>query len=188
MGKDDRTGLLGWLTSRRGWVVFACMVAMTPFIFGGCFGRFPLTRQLYQFNQEVSEDRMVRTVVFWVMVIVPVYNIGMLADAIVFNLIEFWTGEELLTAGPTMDANGNVVLLTPSEDGTEAVMTVSRDGEVISEQSFVKVSDTTFEVRDQDGTVRGTVQKAEDGSIFLTDADGTLVDTLHAEDIAAMGL
>jgi hypothetical protein len=110
----------------------------------------------------------------------------MLADAIIFNLVEFWTGAQLLAVGPAMDSNGNLVCLTPSADGREAVLTVSRDGRLLAQESFVKVSDTTFEVRDAQGNVDGKVLKAPDGTISLTDRNGTVVRTLPAGAFAAM--
>ncbi len=186
MSKDEGMGLLGWLRNRRGGVVGACMVAMAPFIFGGCYGPFPLTRQIYRFNAEVSEDELTKSVVFWVMVIIPVYQVGMLADAVIFNLVEYWTGDQILASGPTMDSNGNVVTFAPAADGEEAVLTVSRDGAVITRQSFVQVSDATFEVRDEAGNVSGKVLRAPDGSISLTDAEGSVVRTLPAETLSSL--
>ena len=110
----------------------------------------------------------------------------MIADAIVFNLVEFWSGNELLAVGPTMDSHGNLVSLTPAADGREAVLTVSHDGKVIAQESFVKVSDTTFEVRNAQGRLDGKVLKAPDGTINLTDRDGTVVRTLPAGAFATL--
>ena len=137
-------------------------------------------------NGDISDSKLVQTVTFWVFVIFPVYEIGMFADAIVFNLVEFWTGEAVVAVGPTMDSNGNLVSLTPSADGREAVLTVSRDGKVIAQESFVKVSDTTFEVRNAQGRLDGKVLKAPDGTISLTDRNGNVVRTLPAGAFAAL--
>ncbi len=180
MKKESGTGARSSLRNRRAWVISAMLVAMAPFVFGGCYGGFPLTKTIYNLNGDISDNKIVQTVTFWVFVIFPVYEIGMFADAIVFNLVEFWTGEELLAVGPTMDSNGNTVCLTPSSDGQAAVLTVSRDGKVLAEEFFVKVSDTVFEVRDAQGNLHGKVLKAPDGTISLTDSDGTVVRTLPA--------
>ena len=186
MKKESGTGILSSLRHRRAWVISAMLVAMSPFVFGGCYGAFPLTRKIYQFNGDISHDKIIKSVTFWVLVIVPVYGVGMLADAVIFNLVEFWTGDQLLSAGPTMDSNGNLVSLTPSSDGQAAVLTVSRDGRVIAQESFLKVSDTTFEVRDAQGNLHGKVLKAPDGTISLTDRNGKVVRTLPAEAFATM--
>jgi hypothetical protein len=186
MKKEFGTGAMSSLRSSRGWVISVMLVAMAPFVFGGCYGTFPLTRTIYRLNGDISGQPLVQQVTFWVLVIFPVYEIGVLADAIVFNLIEFWTGTQILAVGPTMDSNGNTVCLTPSADGREAVLTVSRDGRVLAQESFVKVSDTTFEVRDAQGDLDGKVLKAPDGTISLTDRNGTVVRTLPAGAFAKM--
>jgi len=186
MKTDKGTGLISSLRNRRGWVVFALAVAMAPFVFGGCYGTFPLTKAIYKFNEDISDKPLVQQVTFWVFVILPVYEIGMLADAIVFNLVEFWTGEKILAVGPTTDSNGNTVCLTPSSDGREAVLTVSRDGKVLAQEFFVKVSDTVFEVRDAQGSLQGKVLKTPDGTINLTDRNGTVVRTLPAGALSAL--
>lgn len=77
-----------------------------------CFGGFALTKKLYGFNKSIMASNqglagnLVRTLVMWVMAIIPVYSIGMLIDLVVLNLIEFWTGNNLLSQGP--DAEGRV--------------------------------------------------------------------------------
>jgi len=179
-------GLMGSLRHWRKGVVAAFLVASLPLVTGGCYGGFPLTHKIYEFNGEVSSNKAVQTVTFWAFVIFPVYDIGILADAFVFNLIEFWTGDKVLSVGPTTDANGNTACLTPSADGRQATLTVTRDGKVLAQEFFVKVSDTTFEVRDSQGTLHGMVLKAADGTISLTDQNGAVVRTLQAGALTAM--
>jgi len=107
-------------------------------------------------------------------------------DAAIVNLVEFWTGEQIHSVCPTTDSNGNSVYLTPSSDGRQAVLTVSRDGKVLAQEFFVKVSDTTFEVRNAQGTLHGKVLKSSDGTISLTDRNGTVVRTLPAGALAGI--
>ncbi len=180
------TSVMSSLRNSRGWTIPALMVAMLPILAGGCYGGFPLTKKIYEFNGEISRHKIIQTVTFWVFIIIPVYGIGMLADAIVFNLVEFWTGDKLLSVGPITDINGNTTCLTPSPDGRQAVLTVSRNGKVLAQEFFVKVSDTTFEVRDAHGTLQGKVLKSPDGAISLTDRNGAVVRTLPAGALAAM--
>ena len=58
---------------------------------GGCFGSFRLTRAVYDFNSGMG-GKFLQTVIFWVFVIVPVYEVAALIDVLIFNLIEFWGG------------------------------------------------------------------------------------------------
>jgi hypothetical protein len=186
MKKESGKGVMTRLRNIRGGVIPIMLAAMLPVLMSGCYGAFPLTNKIYEFNGDISRHKLIQTVTFWVFLIIPVYEIGMLADAIVFNLVEFWTGEQLLSVGPTTDSNGNTVCLTPSADGRQAVLTVSRDGRVLAREFFVKVSETTFEVRDARGTLHGMVLKSPDGTIRLTDRNGAVVRTLPAGALAAM--
>ncbi|MDX2195735.1 MAG: DUF3332 family protein [Cytophagales bacterium] len=65
-----------------------------------CFGKFALTRIIYKFNDGLGGNdiggRFIKTIVMWVMLIIPVYGIGSFIDIIILNLIEFWTGKNPL--------------------------------------------------------------------------------------------
>jgi hypothetical protein len=186
MKTESGMGVMTSLRNSRTGVIPIMLMAMLPFVMGGCYGAFPLTHKIYNFNGDISRHKLIQTVTFWVFVIIPVYEVGMIIDAIIPNLIEFWTGEQILSVGPTTDSNGNTVCLTPSPDGRQAVLTVSRDGKVLAQEFFVKVSDTTIEVRDAEGSLHGKVLKLADGTINLTDRNGIVVRTLPAGALAAM--
>ena len=64
----------------------------------GCYGKMALTRKVYKINGQV-QDKFVRSLVTWVFVIVPVYAVSALADFILFNTIEFWSGKNPVTEG-----------------------------------------------------------------------------------------
>ncbi len=59
----------------------------------GCFGSFVLVRKVYEWNKEVSSNKFLQSIVFFGLAyIIPVYGFAGLIDAVVLNLIEFWTG------------------------------------------------------------------------------------------------
>ena len=64
----------------------------------GCYGKFSLTRKVYALNGEVR-DKFLRSGLTWVFLIVPVYGIAGLADFVVFNTIEFWSGKNPVAEG-----------------------------------------------------------------------------------------
>lgn len=64
----------------------------------GCYGKFALTRKIYAINGEVK-DRYLRSAVTWAFVIIPVYGVSALLDFIVFNTIEFWSGNNPIAQG-----------------------------------------------------------------------------------------
>lgn len=62
-----------------------------------CMGKFALTRNLYSWNNQVS-NKFVNEIVFVAFWILPVYEVCGLADLLVLNTIEFWSGDNPLTA------------------------------------------------------------------------------------------
>lgn len=61
----------------------------------GCYGRFQLTRYVYEVNGKI-ESKLLRSLVTWAFLLIPVYFGASLLDFVIFNLIEYWTGENLL--------------------------------------------------------------------------------------------
>jgi len=59
----------------------------------GCIGNFALVSKVRKFNLEVSEDRWGRELVFVCLYIIPAYPVSGALDLIIFNAIEFWSGE-----------------------------------------------------------------------------------------------
>jgi len=71
--------------------LFAALLASGSTL-SGCYGSFGLTKKVYQFNGTVS-NKWLKSLLFFVMAgPVPVYGIATFVDAVVLNLIEFWTG------------------------------------------------------------------------------------------------
>lgn len=167
----------------RPWIVLILLVAMVP-MFTACYGRFQATRSIYRFNGDVSDQKLVRSVVMWVLLILPVYEIGALVDVFVLNPIDYWKGTRI-DLGSRTDANGTTVALVPSGDGREAVLTLSRNGEVLAKSTLVRTSDSEIEVRDTDGRLVGRMLRAADGSLRLTDASGLTLRTMAAAELAS---
>ena len=179
-------GILSAMMNMRRWVAVVVLFALMPLVFGGCYGRFPLTKKIYKWNGEMSENRWVKSIMMWVLNIIPVYGIGILADTIVFNLVEFWGGKPMLAEAATVDRNGNVVTLGPGQTADEAVLTVSRDGKVLARERFIRLSDNTIEVRGIDGKRHGKVLKASDGGYSLTNKDGVEMRRVTPEALASL--
>ena len=57
----------------------------------GCYGSFELTKKVYEWNGSI-EDKFVRSIVFFALCVIPVYQIAAFVDAVFLNLIEFWSG------------------------------------------------------------------------------------------------
>jgi hypothetical protein len=62
----------------------------------GCYGKFALTRKLYNWNGTLG-DKWINTLGTWAMVIIPIYGLAGFADFVILNTIEFWTGKNPVT-------------------------------------------------------------------------------------------
>ena len=75
----------------------AALAALLCSSMTSCMGKFALTRNLYAWNDQVS-NKFVNEIVFVAFWILPVYEVCGLADLLVLNTIEFWSGDNPMTA------------------------------------------------------------------------------------------
>ena len=69
----------------------ALLVASVPSL-TGCYGPFRLSTKLHNWNGQVSNKKFVNELVFLGFCILPAYELCLLGDALIFNSIEFWSG------------------------------------------------------------------------------------------------
>ncbi len=81
------------MTSKKALVamLLGCVLALP-----GCIGTFPMTTDVYHRNMKI-ESKAGREALFLSLVIVPVYEIGLIADLLVLNPISLFTDEEVWT-------------------------------------------------------------------------------------------
>ncbi len=71
---------------------FIAVLLAASFLFSSCLGSFAAFNNLRDWNETVSDNKFVNNLVFWGLNIIPVYGLFFLGDAIIFNVIEFWSG------------------------------------------------------------------------------------------------
>lgn len=76
-------------------VVLALAASM---ISTSCIGSFSLTKKLLSWNNTIS-NKFVNELVFFAFWFIPVYEVSALADVLVFNSIEFWSGNNPVACG-----------------------------------------------------------------------------------------
>jgi len=145
--------------------------ALIPTVTTACFGSFALTRKVYNFNRTVSNDKWVRSLMFLVLVIVPVYEIGALIDALFGNAVEFWGGANPvnLAAGASrtvLGSNGESMTMTLRADGAIDVVVLHPDGRL--QNLVLSRSNETIEARDADGTLVARVGNLEGEPVLLS--------------------
>lgn len=77
--------------------ILTAMLIGTLLFQTGCIGSFQLTNNLYDWNTTQINGEWGQEVVFLAFLIIPVYEVCLLADGLVLNSIEFWTGDNPLT-------------------------------------------------------------------------------------------
>lgn len=159
------SGLFRWIrTSHVTIFIAVVLISIIPLL--GCYGEFALTKSVYRFNGDISPDSFIQSAVLWVLAIFWIYGIAAIVDVAILNLIEFWSGENPMTAKTTFNnPDGSQVVMTPSSDGKEVKVEVVRDGETYDTRKIVRTSDTHFDVLDSKGVLVGGVEKNTAGGL-----------------------
>jgi hypothetical protein len=83
------------------------LAALALACLGGCYGQFAVTREVLKRNANV-ESAPAREGIFLALLIVPVYEVSVLADLLVFNAVELATGENPARDHETPGERGDV--------------------------------------------------------------------------------
>lgn len=91
-----------------------------------CIGKFALTNKLLTWNKGVG-SKFVNELVFFAFWILPVYEVSALADLLVLNSIEFWSGNNPIAKGTKVIDGENGRYLVKC-DGKGYTITCENDG------------------------------------------------------------
>ncbi len=118
-----------------------------------CIGRMAVSGKVGAFNLSVTESKWGRELVFLALYIIPVYEFAGVADLIVVNSIEFWTGTNPVN-GETRLARIGDQNYGVTADGSEEISTLREDGSIDIEVRTAD-GDAYFlnVVRDENGLV-----------------------------------
>ncbi len=141
--------------------VSVCLVACS-FFASSCVGSFAMFNKLASWNKKATNSKFLNEIIF--LVISPAYGFCSLADVLVLNAIEFWTGDNPMamktgTTNQIMGQDGKYYTVTTKADGYDIKLPT---GELIS---FVYDKQTHSWSQIQEG------KKTE---IFRFNADGTI--------------
>ncbi|MEF9924738.1 MAG: DUF3332 domain-containing protein, partial [Muribaculaceae bacterium] len=83
---------------KKKFISVAIVIAMCSSVFlTSCIGSFALTNKVLSWNQQVG-NKFVNELVFFAFWILPVYELSAVADMLVINSIEFWSGSNPMSA------------------------------------------------------------------------------------------
>lgn len=91
-----------------------CLLLSISILFSSCLGSFSAFNNLKDWNNDVTDNKFVNNLIFWGLNIIPVYGLFLFGDAIIFNVIEFWSGSNPLAM----------------EEGEQEIQVVEKDGNV----------------------------------------------------------
>ena len=98
-------------------ILLGMSVLTTP----SCIGTFSLTNRLLGWNQHVG-DKFLNELVFFAFWVLPVYEVCGLADLLVLNSIEFWSGSNPMAKGERIiDGNDGKYLVKCDGKGYDIV-------------------------------------------------------------------
>ena len=155
---------------KRSKTLVVCAMLGGSIMFSSCIGSFGLWNNLKDWNQGVS-NKFVNELIFVAFHIVPVYEIAYLADVLVLNSIEFWSG-----SNPT--ASIGEVKEVKGENGEYLVKT-NTDGYTITKKGEEKSVDLVYNKDNNtwnavaDGQSFELVKMNEDGTATVSMQNGT---------------
>lgn len=151
----------------------------------GCTGTFQLTKKVYEF-QTSPQDKWVDEIIFLAFVIVPVYGASTLVDAVVFNSIEFWTGDNPMTA--SIRSNQEVIAQNEQNSMKMKYNVQSNNIEVFSptdpDKSFVlSKTEAGVKAMSREGKVLFTSVGDTSGGVTVFDANNNPVRHFSPEEV-----
>ena len=155
-------------------IMVACMLLSGSVLFSSCIGSFGLWNNLKDWNSGVS-NKFVNELVFVAFHIIPVYEIAYLADVLVVNSIEFWSGSNPVTAdriGEVKEVKGEngTYLVTTKANG----YTISKEGED-NELALVFNEENNTWSASANGESYELIQMNEDGTMTVNLQDGNKI-------------
>lgn len=160
----------------------ATVLVCGSFLFSSCIGSFGLHSKLVNWNQSVG-NKFVNELVYLAFNIIPVYGVCYLADALVINSIEFWSGSNPIASIGDVKTikgeNGNYLVET-LENG----YSITKEGETASMELIYNKEQNTWNVV-ADGVSTELLQLNNNGTAQLTLPNGEeMTVSLDAQGIA----
>jgi len=163
-------------------LVLVCVLC-SSILFSSCIGSFALFNKVKTWNQGIG-NKFVNELVFVALAIVQVYTVTFVADVLVINSIEFWSGDNpVASVGEIKKVKG--------ENGDYLVETLENGYSITNEENeesmellYNKDANTWSVV--SDGVSSDLIKINEDGTAQLYLPDGNSMNvTLDAQGVLA---
>ncbi len=167
---------------RRRSFLFASGLAGGALLATGCFGSFGATNALYDWNKDVSSSKWLQWLVFLVLIIVPVYGLFILADALVINTIEFFSGKNPIGGSAKLD-DGHTLRSSRTDDPNLVKHEILADGKVERTVYVRRINDQEMVLLDEHLRPAGRARILADGSVQVLDGHGRVLTTIHPQQV-----
>ena len=160
-----------------------------------CYGPFNLTKNVYHWNSNVKgsgqiNDKWMKEIVFFGMLIIPAYMFSALLDTFIFNSMHFWTGESPIKASDTGSDGTKITTLgdttirwTLSEDG--ATVTYEHAG-IVERRATIVASASGYRLIDDKGLLLSEAEYFADGGVRLLDSDCRVINQWNGEQLKSI--
>lgn len=156
---------------KKSWIC-ACLVGVVgiSMLCSSCIGSFTLSNKLLSWNRSVG-DKAVNELVFFAFWVLPVYETSLLADLVVLNSIEFWSGRNPVAC------NTRII------DGNDGKYRLVTDAKGYTITSLTDGSETRLDYHEADrswsctanGSTHTLLRYIDDTHVALPTRDGGMV-------------
>lgn len=102
--------------------MFICGALSMTLLSTSCLGSFSAFKSLRDWNDGLTSNEFLDNLIFWALNIVPVYILFIVGDALIFNVLEFWTG-----SNPIVMAEGEEEVQYAEVNGQKVKMTAMQN-------------------------------------------------------------
>lgn len=146
---------------KRFFSVAAILALASSILFSSCIGSFNLSNKLLNWNHSI-DSKFVNELVFVALWIVPVYEICFLADILVINSIEFWSGNNPVDVSEVKQVQG--------KNGIMYTIETQKDGYHIEDENGVEMN----LVYDKDTKTWSVATETEEHKLFKYEDDNNV--------------
>jgi hypothetical protein len=139
-------------------LVAITMVAIMGVTLTGCYGSFNMTKKVHAWNGSLG-SKFVQEVVFLGLLVIPVYEVAALLDALILNTVEFWTGSNPMALKPgknQIEIGGE--MLTVNVTGNKVTIKNSKD-ELLNTLTFNESDNSWYATRNGETTKLLTIEE-----------------------------
>lgn len=144
-------------------VALVCTLAASMML-PSCIGSFTLTNKLLGWNRQIG-SKFVNELVFFAFCVLPVYEVSALADVLVINSIEFWSGSNPVASTSTRRIQGNDGEYLVTNDPTGYTIKSLTDNSIV--RLDFNSDDRSWAVRLPDGSAQTIFSFIDDSHVAL---------------------